>query len=189
MLKSVPALLLLFLFAAGCAEPVTDTGAPEPTPFDREKTCAALACRPDGKIRLKDENGSELELPVLKTPYVHNGVVSIVSGESYFVTGRIEAGRLVDLRYSESEPKAENALSFEFEQTNNGMTLIVRSSFPETVKYRAGIQLIGRTEIYDTSTCPILPAATGYELWPQPIVLIMLADFRILPPGSPQICE
>ncbi len=57
------------------------------------------------------------------------------------------------------------------------MRVLTRTLFPDSERLLA------------TSSCPVHPGAAGVEMWPQPILQIVVADFRLLEPGGASVCE
>jgi hypothetical protein len=67
--------------------------------------------------------------------------------------------------------------------------LNVRNESDAMIKYAAYMQFMRgeQLEFAPTSSCPIWPRIFGIESWPDPIVMLVLSDFRILTTDSPEM--
>ena len=67
--------------------------------------------------------------------------------------------------------------------------LVVSSGLPGPLKMRLGMVFAGRDGVFDTSSCPVHPGATGIEMWSDPIIEIIARDFRLLESDEATICD
>jgi hypothetical protein len=96
----------------------------------------------------------------------------------FSITGVPEAGMLVNLRRVELVEGAGNILTFRLEQKDTGMMLMAKNSFDATIKYRASMSVSG--DFYHTSSCPVRPGLSTFELWPHTIAQLRITDFVLL---------
>ena len=83
------------------------------------------------------------------------------------------------------------SLEFRQEEGKPDMTLLVRSDLYFTVKFDAVIWLPtpNGVQVARKSMCPLFAGTVGHELWPQPIIMIALANFRVIEPGDTVACN
>ena len=91
-------------------------------------------------------------------------------------------------------PEHDPALTavFEFSQMDgeSGMMPHVTNPFPQLLKYRLGMQVLDREELFSTSSCPVIAGGHAVEMWPHPIFQLAIMDFHFLPENSPSmVCE
>ena len=152
--------------------------ATQPTP---EQACAEVTCRPATKVRLTLQDGQISEVVVKSKPYVIDGVVSILSGETIYFEAVPHGSTLAGLRFVSAVAIPERTLTFKFEQSLGiGLVLTVTNPFSEPFKYSAGIHRPGYEEFHRTSIRPVMRGARSWEHWPEPLVQLVLFDFRLV---------
>jgi hypothetical protein len=191
---------LLAVLLAGCgheveapapATPANPPPAPLPPPRNLDEACARWKCRPDTQVKLETPDGS-YETTVGRTVYSDGAVVRILAGEKLVLTGDVQGDQLVNLRLADA-PAEHDVLLLSFEQKKirdkPSMVLQVDNRFARNVKYRAGMELPTRKGFKSTSSCPVMAGKFGLELWPNPIVSLMMKDFRFVEPGAKVPCD
>lgn len=172
------ALSLAVLMAA---QPAAAQEAPQ-VPLEGACRTSLEGCRHDVAVKLRREKGEPYEQTfALMPPSVQNGLLVLLPGESVHVAGKRRGDRLADLRLVEEG--AEHAIEVKFEQQTDGtgMLLTVKNPFDQPLRFRAGVQwLDGPERLMATSICPVQPGLMSFEMWPQPIFQIALADFELL---------
>ena len=211
VLTGLPALLLSA--CTGTMEPQID---PMTRARDLAEACARAVCRTELKpIRLRDNDGGEFEYPTEPFPYADGGNVSLFAGEAILIDFAADRSTVEDPHFvrviervdtanvrgyggatasaSRTDPDERHTMSFEFRQEAGkpDMTLLVRSDLTFTVKFDALIWLPTRNgvQVTRTSMCPVFAGTLGHELWPQPIIMIALANFRVVEPGDTVACN
>jgi hypothetical protein len=194
---------LLILFLAGCghegadspappaATPATPPPAPLPEPRNLDEACARWKCRPDTPVKLETPNGS-YETTVGRTPITDGTVLRILAGEKLAITGDVQGDQLVNLRLVDAARDRDVLLvSFEQRKLNNGfsMFLHIQNRFARDVKYRAGMQVPERKGFSNTSSCPVKAGKMAIEMWPHPIVSVLMKDLRFLEAGADLKCN
>ncbi len=158
--------------------------APHPaaaTQSTPEEACAEVTCRPATKVRLTLQDGQISEVVVNSKPYVIDGVVSILAGETIYVEAVPHGSTLAGLRFVLAIANPERTLTFQFEQSLGiGMVLTVTNPFSEPLKYSAGLHRPGYDEFHRTSICPVMPGTKTWEHWQEPLVQLVLFDFRFV---------
>ena len=146
-----------------------------------EAACADMACRPATAVRLESDNGETIEIPVASRPYVYHGLISIVPGETIYIEAVPRDSALTELRYVPAMENPDRTMTIRLEQDAEvGTILTVSNPFPKPLKYRAGIHRLGYEEFHNTSICPIPQGLKSYEHWPEPLIHILLVDFRFV---------
>ena len=146
-----------------------------------EEACADMACRPAADVRIKTDYGEYIAVPVASRPYVFHGLVSIIPGETIYIEAVPQGGILTDLRYVPAVDNPDRTMTLKLEQVAElGMVLTVSNPFSKPLKYRAGIHRLGYEEFHTTSICPVPRGLKSYEHWPEPLIHILLVDFRFI---------
>jgi hypothetical protein len=174
--------------------------------------CAKVPCRKDGRtlvLRMPDNRG--LEARTQPYPYLDDhGTVILYAGETItigFNKNGDGLGAPVLLKVSDPDGAvdigaagtAAASLSFTLKQDEGkpGMMLTAANGVPATLKY--SLQMFVPTadgvRSGHSSTCPLMapPGGVasfgGFESWPHPILMVAIADIRMLPAGAPSTCN
>jgi len=174
--------------------------------------CAKVPCRKGGRsvvLRTPDNRGFEGKTQPY--PYLDDhGTVILFAGETITIGFNKTAdglGAPVLLKVSDPDGPvdigaagtAAASLSFTLKQDDGkpSMMLTAANGVPTTLKY--SLQMFVPTadgvRSGHSSTCPLMapPAGVasfgGFESWPHPILMVAVSDIRILPTGSPQVCN
>jgi hypothetical protein len=179
---------------------------------DLAQACARSVCRTEAKrIRLRDTDGGEYEYPTELFPYADGGSVSLFAGEAIELDFAADGSTVKDPRFvrvidrvdtanirgyggptmntaQPADPKKRQTMSLEFKQEEGkpDMTLVLRSDLGFTVKFDALIWIPtgNGVRVTRTSMCPLFAGIGGFEVWPQPIIMIALVNFRVLKPET-----
>jgi hypothetical protein len=193
---------MLIVMLAGCghegtdapatATPAAPPPAPLPEPRNLDEACARWKCRPDTPVSLEMPDGNKYQTTVGRTVYSDGKVVRILAGEKLAITGDVQGDQLVNLRLSDP-PGERDVLLLSFEQNklkdHPSMILQVENHFTRPLKYRASMEVPERKGFSSTSSCPVVAGKSGYELWPRPIISVMMKDFRFLEAGAKVPCN
>jgi hypothetical protein len=177
--------------------------APEPE-VTLEQACARSICRTETKeMQLRTEDGGTLLVKTDLYPYADGGKVSIFSGETFTVefpdsdtVGEPRFTKLED-RLDESRglsfapPGTRPTLTLELKQDEDGagMRLVAKSTLGRIVKFDATMYVPTANGLQSghTSTCPVIAGGGAYEMWPHPISMLLLTNFRVLPKETPNL--
>lgn len=198
MRKSGWAALAALLFT-GCA---TIEHAQENQPPDAEALaaefeafCASdppMPCRENVEFTLVlDEAGNRETFRFDRMPPpLQQDIITLLPGETLYVTGRFEDGVLGHRRGS-YEPFDEPHLKFAFSQSDGepNMLLIVTSTFDVPLKYRLVMMPPDSGDLYKTSTCPVIANGGAYEMWPHAIFQLMVLEVRAMEDSDRMVCE
>jgi hypothetical protein len=180
------------------------------------EACGRSVCRTELKpVRLRDLDGGEFEYPTEPFPYADSGNVSLFAGEAILLDFAADGSTVKDPHFvrvidrvdtanvrgyggatanaAKADPNERHTMSFEFRQEEGkpDMTLLVRSDLNVTVKFDALIWLPTRNgvRVTRTSMCPVFAGTVGHELWPQPIIMIAMTNFRVIEAGDTVVCN
>ncbi|NNG02855.1 MAG: hypothetical protein HKM95_01985 [Inquilinus sp.] len=174
--------LVAVLVVAGSA----DAGAAESgdPPSGRESLCDRVACRGPVTVRLAAGDGTVLEGELPRRPYVLDGVVNVLAGESVSVEASDTGDRFLDLHYVEAVADLDRTLTLSLEQVvsvaGNEMIFSFENPLSRPVKFRLAANQPGTSEFVYQSTCPVAPGGWAFERWPQPIAQLVVFDLQIL---------
>jgi len=165
-----------------------------------QEPCAEVACRPETLVFLPDETGRKIPVSIVRTPYVKDGEVRIVLGETFSFEGDLIDGTLKNLRYVPKIEHAERTISVELVSNidddsvkGSTTTLEVTSGIEGSLAYKALVRpgLFSMMEFRRMVVCPLEKGVTAYESWPCPVMDILMSEFQIVDGGDANIvgCE
>lgn len=164
------------------------------TPMDAEtaarlqeigQICREVACRPDTEVTLMVDEDRYFQTTVHGSPYIYDGLVSVLAGEEIHLEGEVGAdGVIANLRYVPEIVNPEKTISITLFQAAEGrvhktMMMKITSGFGGNVRYTAGIMPPGSNDIFRTSTCPLHSGIPSMEMWQDLIMAVHLTDFHI----------
>jgi len=142
------------------------------------------------KLRLDKTNNYEKQFD--KIPYVDGGDVYLFVGEKFGVNLTVAGDEITGLTYVKNPDKADVSftVSEEIGKGHEGpmvrTMLIIQSKLKRRLFIDALMTLPQKDGIYDTDIVPIPAGLADFELWPHPIVQIVLRNFRFAQqPSSP----
>jgi len=168
------------------------TGPSPQTDFNIDQVCQQTKCRNPLTVKVAQGEGY-FEEQIPKAPYVYGGQVSIVAGETLYISAKEDGGKLVGMAVVENVDQQEKAIALEFRQladhSGRPMLLIVKNPYKKHLKYRGFIHPAGKKAFYSTSLCPVIPGGRVFEEWPNPIIQLLLTDFHLVDEETRLICE
>lgn len=80
--------------------------------------------------------------------------------------------------------KPDTTITLEFQQKKDGkiherMSLNVKNPFDKQLNYNAVMNILGYEEWLETSIIPVFPNISGYEMWNDIIVSLVLYDWKL----------
>jgi hypothetical protein len=95
------------------------------------------------------------------------------------------------MKLVQENTKPEQTFSLKFSQLGEGidMMLAITNPFDERFKYQALMVLPQDGNVYEPSSCPVLPGISSFEMWPQPIFQLIIADMKFMEPTDSIVCE
>ncbi len=187
--------LMIGLFIHAQSAPASSAPAPASAPASASSPISGSASAPAAStpatdlserktthvdLRFDSDHRFEVDLP--GSPIIHEDEVNMIPGEEFFVEMEVVKGRLVHPRRVEKNIHPEKTLQLHFYQSADKPTMLftISNPFKQTLKYRSEIVPAGQTEFQDTSNVGVRAELTSYEMWPFPIVRILLSDFRLI---------
>lgn len=165
------------------ATPFFSAGAQELT---LKQICEITHCRENQTIIIASTDGRLIEVDISGLPVVLDGTVNIYPSEKLAVEVTVTDEEISDLTFVENASNPDRTITIEFYQDKKlgdgyGMMLIVNNPFDRYLRYEAFIENVEKQEFEYTSSCPVGPGLTSYEIWPYPIIHLALTKFRLLP--------
>ena len=135
-------------------------------------------------MRLAAGDGTVLEGELPRRPYVLDGVVNVLAGESFAVEAADTGDRFLSLNYVEAVDDSSRTLMLSLEQVvsvaGNEMIFSLENPLNRPVKYRLAANRPGTSEFVYQSTCPVEPGGWAFERWRQPIAQLVVFDLQIV---------
>ena len=139
-------------------------------------------------MRLWNEDGSLLEGVLPPGPYVLDGVINVLAGESLKVETAPSESKYLTLRYAQSDGDPDRTLTVSLEQmvseSGNEMIFSIENPLQQPVKFRLAANPAGSPELIYTRTCPVAPGDWSFEKWSGPIAQLVVFDVQVLDPGT-----
>jgi hypothetical protein len=151
-----------------CLPQVNGVGPAEPvfrSPFD---------------LKLRVDKDHYYEQKFDRVPYVAAGDVYLFVGEDFGVNVTITGDQVSAITYQQNAAKADVEFKLTQEKAPNGymMLLVTRNRLKRKLFFDALMTVPGKTGIYKTSVLPVEPNLSNFESWPNPIVQLVLQNFR-----------
>lgn len=139
--------------------------------------------------------------PATTPPPTGDAVVCPTGRESALVDGRlhIRPGETLCVRLRPqgdamvidavvSGSATPGVLTLQASRIDTGTMLVLKSSLPMSLKYRAWLRRPMRTAYEYTSSCPIEARSAAYESWPDGVDELVLGDFKVPAQGDANLC-
>lgn len=203
-MKTAPLVLLVLLFSActnnpardNTAPPAIETGSARDAKAEFEAFCASgpqPPCRENVAFTLVlDEQGNtqDFAFDLFPPPAQSNGVVTILPGETVYMSGDFVGGKLILPVVGFERPEGEHlAFTFEQQEGEPSMMLSVKNTYDQRIKYRALMMGPESEDLYKTSSCPVIAGGGAYEMWPHPIFQLMILEARTMDESDSMVCE
>lgn len=150
----------------------------------KNKICDHVVCREPTTVRLRADDGTVLEGDLPSGPYVLDGVVNIIAGESLKVETADTGARFLLLRYAETDGDPERTLTLGLEQflseSGNEMIFSIENPLPYPVKFRLAANAPGSPDLVYTQSCPVASGGWAFEKWQGPIAQLVVFDVQML---------
>ncbi|WP_336718386.1 hypothetical protein [Chryseobacterium mucoviscidosis] len=115
--------------------------------------------------------------------FVKDNILQIYPGEHLFIETEVKDDKIQTMKIVKENKNPLKTIEIEFSQEvsgrqNKGMTLSVSNPFDKNLNYDAIINVVGKKGWFETSIIPIKPKLKNFEMWPQPIITIVLNNWR-----------
>ena len=184
-------ILVASLFAACATNPPSNAGSVDNNggAISSEEICSFAQCDYNVRVVLKEENGEVFDKTFDALPIVRQHVVFVYGGMTVYIEANVKDGKLVDLKLVDAVESPRNTITATLLQDEKGaMTLLTRNPFDQPLRIRMGIMPLSHGQLVKTSSCPVVPHGSAFEMWPYPIFQIVFADMRLLQEGESMAC-
>ena len=176
---STCATMLLVLALTSC------TSTPRPPPESNQSAVAGaqeeetLVFRDAFTLQLRvdNENLYEQHFPANASPYVADGTIYLFPGERFAVDVVAEGDEVFRVSYQKDPDKGDIAL--DFKRVDVQMMLRTENRLQKAVRFDALMVLPTATEPRTTKLLPIRPGLESFELWPHPILQLVLTNLTL----------
>ena len=171
------------------AAPALGAGDDASVRAPKDEICDHVVCREPTMVRLWADDGTVLEGMLPPGPYVLDGVVNILAGESFKVEAADTGAPFLTLRYADADGDPKRTLTLGLEQflsdAGNEMIFSIENPLPYPVKFRLAANAPGSPDLVYTRTCPVAPGEWSFEKWRGPIAQLVVFDVQMLDAESP----
>ena len=123
-----------------------------------------------------------------KVPYVADNNVYLFVRDNFGINVTITGDRISGVTYQPAPARSDVVFTFTQEKTPNGpmMLLVTKNNLKRKLVFDALMTIPGQEGIHKTSILPIQASLSSFESWPDPIVQLVLQNFRF-PAGGPNV--
>lgn len=148
-----------------------------------EALCKQLSCRGATPLhaRINAQSYYDGEWPM--SPYYHDGLASVVLGETItFVASRDQEGNII-LQYSEKD--ADNSIVVSLYQPGDKVTDVatfakIHNNTEYHLVYKGAIFHLESGTVNRTSVCALMPGLTAMETWPYAVGMFLFRDIKVV---------
>jgi hypothetical protein len=123
-----------------------------------------------------------------QTPYVESGKVYVYAGERIGINVTLKDNQIVGVAYAPDSGSSDISFSLKQEQIKddfNIMMLVTRNGLKRTLTFDASMTIPEGKGVFKTGITPVDPGQSGYESWPNPIVRLVLSNFKLTDAAPP----
>lgn len=155
-----------------------------------DEVCVLMACRAPARVRLEGPGGP-VEADFGKSPYVFQGVVSVLAGETLLLEAEVREGELYNLRHVKAVAQPAGTLRVGLRQVAAGprMALSLHNPFDRPMWMRAAVLLANGRVPENREGCRIPPGAQGTQTWTEPVLQAFLVDLRFAEAADTSPCR
>ncbi|HXA47256.1 MAG TPA: hypothetical protein VNW52_06480 [Burkholderiaceae bacterium] len=179
MIKKLPRLMLFGLMALSAVVMASPVDNDESGTFPADM-CSYSPCQHDIHITIKRKDGSVFNTTFNNLPGAVQPIsLAVVAGQVLNFEAAIENGKIVNYKLVEQVTSPEKTIFASFAQSDDGqMILTIRNPFDVAIKFDMAIMQLDSEKILKTSSCPIIPKGSSYEMWPEPLFQVLLLNGR-----------
>jgi hypothetical protein len=123
-----------------------------------------------------------------RTPYVSGNQVFVFPGERFGINVTLKDDKIAAIAYEPEGAKSD----IEFHLTQETITpqltimvLVTRNGLKRKLLFDARMTIPNEKAPFDTNITPVEPGQSSYESWPNPIIQLILSNFRLTDPAPP----
>ncbi len=181
-------LALAAIAVSSMSSPAALAAGNDPVFVPETDICLEVACRASTTVRLWTDDGAVLEGVLPPGPYVLDGVINVLAGESLKVETALTESGVLNLRYAETVDHPDRTLTVSLEQMvsddGNEMIFSIENPLQRPVKFRLAANPAGSPDLIYTQTCPVAAGDWSFEKWSGPIAQLVVFDVQVLDPGA-----
>ncbi|MGO4702257.1 hypothetical protein [Dyella sp. 2RAB6] len=164
------------------------------TPKDaaaRKRMCEQTVCQHNLHVVLKQKDVGTYD----HTFDVFPGTVQpfgifVVAGQTIYVEADESGDELANLRAVPSISHPEKTLVINLKQTpDGGMVLTTHNPFKRGLKFKMGMMPLEKSQLFKTSSCPVLGGKLTFEQWPYPLLQVVLGQAKFIGADAPGLCD
>jgi len=174
MRKTVRFVLALAILLSTAPAFVQQQAAPPPE---------QLVFRPPFDLKLKIDKEHYYQEHFAEIPFVAAGDVYLFAGESFGINVTVVDDKITGVTYQPDSAKCDVSFRFSQEKLDKNemiMMLTTRNGLKHRLLFDALMTVPGKKGVFKTSILPIEPGLSNYESWPDPIVQLVLRNFRFV---------
>ncbi|RUO36289.1 hypothetical protein CWE11_00270 [Aliidiomarina sanyensis] len=154
-----------------------------------EEVCWDLVCREDFELYLKlPEDELDIELPLF-WPAIHDGTVSLMPGETYYLAMEREGNFLTPISVHADDDADAPRVRLSMRQIGDGVATMVSIQNPYEYPLKLHAHVIDfESQIFPISTCSVAPDSVTFSSLAHPIPEYFFTHFRLLP-GVRSVCD
>jgi hypothetical protein len=163
--------LVAVLCCASLAQEQSSVPASAPTPVFREPFTL--------KLRIDKQHSYEEHFD--KIPYVAENDVYLFAGDNFGVNLTATKEGILNVTYQPNTKNADFEFKFTQEKAKGGrimMLLVIQNRLNRMLLLDALITIPEKKEVHNTSILPVEARHRSFESWPNPIVQLVLRNFR-----------
>jgi hypothetical protein len=153
---------------------------------DNAVTSEAVVFRAPFLLKLEVDKGHYYEQQFDKVPYVADNNVYLFVKEKFGINVTIANDQIMGVSYQPNPKKSDVWFIFTQENSPSGpmMMLVTQNKLKHRLSFDALMTNPGQKGIFKTSIIPIDASLSNVESWPDPIVQLVLRNFRFSDRGT-----
>lgn len=136
-------------------------------------------------LKLPVDGEQYYEQQVEPTPYfVKEKVLQIYPGEKLFIEVEVNKKEITSMKVVKENLNPNKTIEIKLSQTvednkNKGTMLKITNPFKKDLEYKAMMFIVGHDQWVETNVFPIQAELTGYEMWSDVIITLVLSDWKL----------
>jgi hypothetical protein len=147
------------------------------------------AFRPPFELKLHIDKKPDYEQHFDRTPYVAGNEVFVFPGERFGIYVTVKDNQIASIAYEPEGAKSDIEFHLSQEKITDTMTimmLVTRNGLKRTLVFDARMSIPKEKDPFKTDITPIEPGLSSYESWPNPIIELVLSNFRFTDAAAAQ---
>lgn len=134
-------------------------------------------------LKLPIDNDQFYKQHIKETPYfVHKDILQIYTGEKVFIEIDYQNDKIRSMRVVKENLNPHKTVEIELTQKLDGKVhknsiLKLKNPFDKDLEYKAVMAIFGVKKWINTNVYPVKSKLSAYEMWPDPIITLVLKDW------------